>query len=109
MAVGRLCLDRLRLSRRTHTLRLAVDQLAIRHRRHVRLSQGQFLLLQSMVGLGVRAAPLSTLELGAAGRRTDLRLGTFQPRFGRAVREWQKTRLAKSPASDPSRGEGERT
>jgi beta-galactosidase len=52
MGGRRLCLDRLRLSRRANTLRLALDQLAVRHRRHVRLSQGHLLLLQSLVGQG---------------------------------------------------------
>ena len=51
MAGRRICLDRLRLSRRAYALWLAVDQLAIRHRGHVRISQRQFLLLQIMVGV----------------------------------------------------------
>jgi beta-galactosidase len=38
----RLCLDRLRLSRRADALRLALHQLAVRHRGHVRFSQGHF-------------------------------------------------------------------
>jgi beta-galactosidase len=50
MARRRLRLDRLRLSRRTHALRLALHQLAVRHRRYVRLSQRHLLLLQSLVG-----------------------------------------------------------
>ncbi len=47
---GGLCVDRLRLSRRAYSLRMAVDQLAVRHRGHVRISQGQLFLLQGLVG-----------------------------------------------------------
>ena len=36
----RFCVDGIRLSRRAHALRMAVDQFAVRHRRHVRISQG---------------------------------------------------------------------
>src|SRR5690348_15260588 len=50
MVGGWLCLDWLRLSRRADAIRLAFDQLAVRHRRHVWFSQGQLLLLQGLVG-----------------------------------------------------------
>ena len=107
VAVGRICLDRLRLSRRAHALRLAVDQFAVRHRRHVRLSQGQLLLLQSMVGIGTGAASVSALELGGARGRADLSVGAFESRFGRTVSERQEPGLAESSAADASGVEGE--
>jgi beta-galactosidase len=57
---------------------LAGDQLAVRHRGHVRLPQGQFLLLQGLVGQRASAASVSALELGAARRRGHQRVGAFQ-------------------------------
>ena len=66
VAARRLCLDRLRLSRRADALRLAVHQLPVRHRRHVRLPEGQLLLLQGVVGPGAGPASLPALELGRA-------------------------------------------
>jgi hypothetical protein len=60
---GRLRLDRLRLPRRADALWVAVHQLALRHPGHVRLSQGQLLLLPGMVGFEARAAPVPALEL----------------------------------------------
>ena len=50
MAFRRLCVDRIRLSRRAHTVWLAVGEFSVRYRRHVRFSEGRLLLLQSMVG-----------------------------------------------------------
>ncbi len=47
---GRLCLDGLRLSRRADAVRLAVDQLAVRHRGHLRFPERHLLLLQGLVG-----------------------------------------------------------
>src|ERR1700676_3166441 len=102
MAVRRLRLDRLRLSRRAHALRLAFRQFAIWHCRYVRLSQGQLLLLQSVVGLGAGVASVSPLELGAARRRIDFSMGPLEPRFGGAHIERQEIRLAKSAAADSS-------
>ena len=96
MAVRRLRLDRLRLSRRAHALWLAVDQFAVRHRRHVRISERQLLLLQSMVGIGTGAASVSALELGSARRRADSRVGAFESRFGRGVPERQEPGIAES-------------
>src|SRR5215469_18212165 len=81
MACRWLRLDRLRLSRRAHTLRMALDQFAVRHRRYVRLSQRQLLLLQSLVGVGAGAASASALELGSARRRTNLCMGALQLRL----------------------------
>ena len=39
---GRICVDRLRLSRRANALRLAIDQFAVRHCGYVRIPQGHF-------------------------------------------------------------------
>ena len=64
----RLRLDRLRLSRRAHPLRLALHQLAVRHRRHVRLPQGQLLLLQSLVGRKSRCCICSPIGIGSSVR-----------------------------------------
>ena len=47
---GRLCVDGLRLSRRADAVWMAVDQFAVRHCRHVRISEGHVLLLQGVVG-----------------------------------------------------------
>ena len=41
-----------------------------------------FLLLQSLVGIGAGAASVSALELGSTQRRADLRVGALQSRFG---------------------------
>ena len=76
--VGRICVDRLRLSRRADAVWLAVGQFAVRHCRHVRLSQGQFLLLQGVVGSGAGAASVSALELGADARASRFRCGCIR-------------------------------
>ena len=73
---GRLCLDGLRLSRRADAVRLALDQLAVRHRGHVRFPEGLLLLLQGVVGQGAVAASVSALELGRAGKATRFRCGS---------------------------------
>ena len=78
MALGRLCLDGLRLSRRAHALRMAVDQFAVRHRRHVRLSQGQLLLLQSVVGIGAGAASVSRTGIGISARASRSQCGCIR-------------------------------
>ena len=59
----RLCVDRVRLSRRTYSIWMAIDQLAVRHCGYVRISEGLLLLLQGVVGQGADAAPVSALEL----------------------------------------------
>src|SRR5579872_1093121 len=105
MAVGGLCLDRIRLSRRADALWLAVDQLAVWHCRHVRFPQRRLLLLQSMVGLGAGAAPVSALELGAAQWGADLGVGPLESRFSRDLFERQESWLAESAAPDASRVE----
>ena len=42
---------------------MAVDQLAVRDRGHVRVSEGHLLLLQGVVEEGAEPAPVSALEL----------------------------------------------
>ncbi len=76
VAGRRLCLDRLRLSRRAHALRMALDQLAIRHRGHVRISQGHFLLLQGVVER--RAVRCTCFRTGTwrAGKARRFRFGS---------------------------------
>ena len=64
----RFRLDRFRLSRRADAVLVAVHQLALRHSRYVRFSEGQFLLLQIVVDDGRRAAPAAALELARQGR-----------------------------------------
>src|SRR5208282_2056837 len=66
VALRRLRLDGLRLSRRAHALRLAFDKLAVRHRGYVWLSQGQLFLLQGVVGPGTCPASIPALNLGQA-------------------------------------------
>src|SRR6266516_1310921 len=95
-----LCLDWLRLPRRTHALRLAFHQLAIRNHRHVRLPQGQFLLLQELVGPGTRSAFVSALELGGAYRRNHRGLGALEPRRSRTFPERQESRQPEGPTPD---------
>src|SRR5579871_3538610 len=107
MACGRICLDRFRLSRRADALRMAVDQFAVRHRRYVRFPKGQFLLLQSLVGIGAGAASVPALELGATRRRADFSVGPFEPGFGRAFPERQEPGIAESAAAYASGVEGE--
>jgi beta-galactosidase len=68
-----------------HALRLAFHQLAVRHRRSLRLSQGQFFLLQGVVGTRAGVASVSSLELGTATGRDRVRLGPFQSGGSRAV------------------------
>ena len=91
----RICLDGIRLSRRTHALRLALDQLPVRHRRYLRISQGQFLLLQGVVGQGAVAAPVSALELGGQGRRARFASGCTRISMKSSFSERQKSRAAR--------------
>ena len=67
---GRVRLDGLRLSRRTDALRMAIDQLAVRHRGHVRLPQGLLLLLQGVVEARSRRCICSRTGTGT-GREGD--------------------------------------
>ena len=85
VAGGRLHLDGLRLPRRALALRLAEYQLAIRHHRHLRLSQGQLLLLPVVVDCQAGAAPVPALELAGHGRQGDRRLGLLESRPGGTV------------------------
>ncbi len=78
-------LDRLRLPRRAHSLRLARPQLLLRYRRPRRLPEGRLLALPEPVDGPSGPAPLSALELD--GRRYDRRLGLHERRRGRAVPE----------------------
>jgi beta-galactosidase len=61
----RLHLDRLRLSRRADAVQsLAQHQLALRGAGHLRLPEGQLLLLPRLVAVRAAAAPAAALELG---------------------------------------------
>src|SRR5712692_1715341 len=59
----RICLDRLRLSRRAHALQVAMYQLSFWHHGYLRLPQGQFLLLPGTVDGQTSSPSISTLEL----------------------------------------------
>ena len=72
---------------------MAIHQFAIRHCRYVRLPQRQFLLLQSLVGIGARAALIPPLELGSTQRRADFGVGALQSRFRGSVFEWEEPGL----------------
>src|ERR1035441_9820968 len=99
----RICLDGLRLSWRTDSIRLAVGQFQLRHRRPVRISER---LLQSMVAPGTFAASLSALELARQGRQRDSGLGVFQPGRSGIAGKWQVCRHPEGSASRPYRVEG---
>ena len=65
VAGRRLHLDGLRLPRRAFALPVAQHQLAVRHHRYLRLSQGQLLLLP---GRGGRRSPCCTCSRTGTGR-----------------------------------------
>jgi hypothetical protein len=67
----RLHVDRHRLPRRGA---LAVQVVALRRHRYLRLCQGRLLLLQEHLDQDSRAAPLSALELGRKRRRDHSRI-----------------------------------
>src|SRR5579871_2189509 len=96
MGNRRVCVDRLRLSRRALALWLALYQLAVRGFGCVWLSQGYVLLLQGLVAEGSGTAPVSSLELRRPGRRRDSRMGLFESRTGRTVPQRQKSWIAES-------------
>ena len=72
---GRLCLDRLRLSRRADALRLALDQLAVRHRGHVRIPQGHLLSTTRRGGARSRRCTCFRTGTSRAGKATRFRSG----------------------------------
>ena len=100
----RLCLDRLRLSRRAHALRLALHQLAVRHRGHVRVSQGQLLLLQGLVGQGARRCICSRTGTGRAGKATRFPSGctrtSMRSSCSSTARAWAARRFRTSATSN---------
>jgi hypothetical protein len=57
---------------------LAVHQLALRLHGHLRIPQGQLLLLPSLVDRQTRAAPVPALELAGQGRPGDSGVGAEQ-------------------------------
>ena len=61
---------------------MAVHQLALRHSRHVRFSEGRFLLLPIVVDDEHRAAPVAALELAGQGRPGNPRPGLQQLQAG---------------------------
>ena len=72
VAGRRLHLDGLRLSRRAVAVRVAEHQLAVRHHRHLRLSQGQLLLFPVVVDSRSRCCTCSRTGTGRGwkGRRS---------------------------------------
>src|SRR4051794_40815927 len=102
MAGRGICLDWFRLSRGADSLRMALDQLAVWHRRYVRLPQGEFLLLQSLVGIGPGAAPISPLELGSAQWRADFRVGALECGFGGGLSQRKEPGIEEDRAPDAS-------
>ncbi len=69
----------------------------LRHRGHVRISQGQLFLLQGVVDEAARAAPVPALELGGQGRRRDSRVGALEPRRSGVAAERQEPGRQKVP------------
>ncbi len=92
---GRVRLDRLRLPGRAQPLRLALHQLALWHFGHLRVPQGQFLLLPGVVDEAAGAAPVSPLELGRQGGAGDSGVVPHQPGGGRAVSQRPEPGAAK--------------
>ena len=80
VAGRRICVDRIRLSRRDDAVQVAVHQLALRHSGYLRLCEGHRLLLQDVVGRRASAAPAAALELGGQGRPGDRGLGATATR-----------------------------
>ena len=80
LALGgrRVRLDRLRLHRRAHALRLALAELLFRHRRSVRLPQGSLLVLPQPLAAGAPGPPPALLGLAGLGGQADPRLGREQ-------------------------------
>ncbi len=70
---------RVRLPRRALALRVAQHQLAVRHHRYLRISQGQLLLFPVVVDREAGAAPVPALELAGPGGPGDRGLGVFEP------------------------------
>ena len=87
VAGGRVCVDRIRLSRRTDSVFVAVHQLAFRNHGYVRVSEGQLFLLSGMVARQICAARFSPLELGRKRGAADKCLGAQQLRRGGIVFE----------------------
>ena len=79
MALRRIRVDRIRLSRRTLAQRLAQHQLPVRNHRHLRLSKRLVLLLQGMVDERAGSSSVPTLELAAYGRKANRSVGLFEP------------------------------
>ena len=92
VAVGRVYLDGLRLSRRTDALWLAVHQFALWRPGHVRFPQGPLLLLSVLVDGPAGAASAAALELAGQGRPEHQRVVFQQLQGGGIVPEWQKSR-----------------
>ncbi len=96
-------MDRLRLSRRAHALRLAGAQFVLRHSRPRRVSQRRILPLSKRMASRQNCAPhLSALELDR--RRRNRRVGLLQQcRRGRTLHQRRVTSIsAKTPnASTP--------
>ena len=63
VAGGRVCVDRIRLSRRTDSVFVAVHQLAFRNHGYVWVSEGQLFLLSGVVAKQNCVARFSALEL----------------------------------------------
>jgi beta-galactosidase len=74
----RFRVDWFRLSRRTVAVPVAERQFAVRHHRHLRLSEGHVLLLPIMVDRQAGAARLPTLELVRRRRPGHRGLGSLQ-------------------------------
>ena len=68
VARRRIRVDRLRLSRRADAVRLAVHQLALRHHGHLRLPEGQLLLLPGVVERPGQCCTCSRTGTGRARR-----------------------------------------
>src|SRR6266536_92440 len=100
-------LDRVRLPRRTITLRLALHQFSFRRAGHVRLAQRYFFLLPVVVGSKVGLASFPALELAWLRRPGDQRVVLQQSGAGRAVFEWRYSGSEKNRAQLARRMEGE--
>ena len=88
----RVRLVRLRLPRRTDPVQVALCRLPFWRDGLVRISKGQLLLLQIVVGHGTRAAPSRALELGRTRRRIDRCPRLFQLRRSRIAFESSQPR-----------------
>src|SRR5579884_485337 len=107
LAFRRIRLDRVRLSRRAYSVRLAMHQLAFWCARHLRFLQRPRVLLSGVVERERCAASFPALELGGQGRAGHRRVVLQQSGPRRTLPERAKPRRTNHAEEFPRRMESE--